>query len=347
MLLQSILLLVLSTSTCFATQEILVGTTLPLKAEGKQVEIGMQAAFKQINKQAGEGQRRFKLRSLDDGKKLGKAVQNIKELQKQTPFMLSIFTPGVAQAVLPQIKSGKLLVFGPEENSTHLYDATPQNLVLTRPPLRDELDVLAGHAIDNLKRVKVAIFYVDNPYGRSAVQDARAALAVHNVAPVVEASYAGGTVEVERAVNKIVEAQPDAIICLGRRRATYQFLLGVVNKGLIRCAFLGASYLLPIQEFLKKNRGIDFIATSVYPNPWQSMDDEVKAYRDAMQEYFADEPLSPISLAAYLIARSFAGIVQGIAGPPTPSAVAREAAAGRLIGPIWLSEEFGKPWVQK
>ncbi len=346
MLLQSIMLFVLCTGTCFAATEIVVGTTLPLKAEGKQVEIGMQAAFKQINKQAGDRQLRFRLHSLDDDKKLGKAVKNIKELQKETPFFLGLFTPGVVQAIMPQIQSGRLLVFGPEENSTHLYEATPQNLVLTRPPLRDEMDVLAGHAVEKLKLHKVAIFYVDSPYGRSAVQDARAALQVHNIVPVVVASYPSGTVEIERAVNKVVEAQPDAIICLARRRATYQFLLGVVNKGLIRCAFLGASYLLPMQEFLKKVRGIDLIATSVEPNPWQSQDDEIKSYRRAMHEYFVDERLSPISLTSYLTARSFAGIVQDISGPPTPTAVGRAAALRNLIGPIWLSEGFGKPWRQ-
>ena len=349
MLLQSILLLVLATSTCFAAQEIVVGTTLPLKAEGKQIEIGMQAAFKEVNKQAKEGERRFKLESLDDGKKVGRAMRHIKELQKKTPFMLGLFTPGVVQALLPQIQSGKLLVFGPEENSSHLYEATPPGLVLVRPPLREELEVLAEHVVTRLKREKIALFYVDNPYGRNAVQDARAALLLHNVEPVVEVSYPNGTVEIARAVDKVVQAQPDAIICLGRRRATYQFLLGVVNKGLITCAFLGTSYLLPIQEFIKKVRGIDIVATALEPNPWRSNENEVVQYREAMQEYFRDEPFSPISLTAYLTARSFTSIVQSIAGPPTPAAIAREAAARSLIGPIWLSVEFGKPWrrVQK
>ncbi len=348
MLLQSILLLVLCASQSFAAtppQEIVVGTTLPLRAEGKQIEMGLQAAFGQLN-QAEKGAKQFKLLLLDDGKKLDKAVRNTTELQEKTPFILGTFTPGIASALKPKLESGEIMLFGPEENNTHLYANTPKNLILTRPSLRAELDALVDYAINTLKRRKIAVFYVDSPYGRHAIDDANASLKQHDLTPVAVASYPSGTVEIGRAVAAIVDAQPDAIICLGRRHATYNFLLGVVNKGLISTDFLGTSYLLPIQQYLQNPREIDLIATSVVPSPWRSMQVEVKNYRTAMDEYYPYEPYSPISLSSYLTARSFVTIARTIQGPLTPAAVALAASTRTLAQPIWLSPSFGKPWQQ-
>ncbi len=347
MLLQSILLLVLITSTCFAAsakQEIVVGASLPLKAEGKQIQMGMQAAFNHIN--AKDGPLRFALESLDDNKNLGKSIKNIKELQEKTPYFLGLFTPGVVYTQLESLREGKLLLFGPEENSTYLYEDAPANLIFTRPSIRDEIVQLVKYVTSTLKRRKVAIFYVDSPYGRNARNDAREVLKEYDLTPAVEAAYPARTVEIGRAVDAIVASQPDAIICLGRRHASYNFLLGVVNKGLIRAAFMGTSYLIPMQQYLKDNRGIDLIATSVVPNPWRSKRADVQEYREAMQKHYALEPFSPMSLASYLATRKFTDIAGAIAGPITPAAIAQEASKRTLIEPLWLSTSFNQPWMQ-
>ncbi len=348
MLLQSLMLLVLVTSTCFAARppQVVVGTTLPLNTEGRLIEIGLQAAFRQANEASGEEGRRFRLLAYDDSKQLPKAVRNIERLQQRTPFVLGLFTHGIVQAVLPKLQASELLVFGPDENSTVLYDQPTKNLVLTKPSLRSELDALVEHAVTKLGRRKFALFYADSTYGNQAVVDAKAALMQHNLTPIVEASYPDNTVEVHRAAAAMVQAQPDAIICLGRRHATYNFMLEVVNRGLIRTALLGTSYLLPIQRYIKAARGIDLIATSTVPNPWRSMQDVARSYRKAMRAYYPTEQFSTISLGAYRTASQFAKLAQGIGGEVTPAALMQAASMQRVPSTIWISDSFGLPWLQ-
>lgn len=340
-------------------QEVVVATTLPLQAEGRLIEMGMQAAFRQINEKDAP-RRRFRLISSDDNKKAHRALENIERLKQQTPFFLGLFTTGVVARLLGALAQEQLVVFGPDENSTNLYSGMHDHLVLTKPSMHTELAGLIDYAMTKNNHRKFAVFYEESAYGRGGRDDVRALLKAHNLKPVAEVSYVANTVEVQQAAQALAQAKPDAIICIARRHATYNLTLEVINNGLFHAMFLGTSYLVPIQRFLKRARGVDFVATSVVPQPEKSMVELARSYRQAMQRSYPDQQLSPLSFLAYYQALLFADIAESVEGELTAKKFVAQAKkykkklkgvvafydpkTANMLHGVWLSPGHSRPW---
>jgi len=281
-------------------RRVLIGTSLPIKAEGALIRRGINAAFFKENIAGGIDGKSLELLVREDRKSVTRAYENIQSLRSETNIFLNIFMPGVVGALLPDIIAEKLLVIGPESNASVLYKPEHKNLILTKPSVRSEIDALLDYAIVRKRRKKIAIFYVDDAGGESGRNIAREVLKKYDLEPVAEASHPRRTVAVGPAVRAIVPKQPEVILCIARRHATYSFVLNALNSGAVRTIFLGTSHLLPIQKQLKEARGIDFIATSLVPNPEKSRLSIVREYRRYLNQYYPEEPFSVISLASYI-----------------------------------------------
>ena len=110
--------------------------------------------------------------------------------------------------------------------------------------------------------------------------------------------------EITKAAETIAASFPEVILCIGRRHATYNFILKIINKGIMRTSFLGTSYLLPIQEPLFKARGIPLITIAHTPDLNASSPlPLIEEYKHDMETYTNTTIYNSISLQGYLQAR--------------------------------------------
>jgi len=317
--------------------EIVVGSALPLKKEGKFIEQGLDVAFRRINKTGGISGKLLRLIPFNDRKNIARAVSQIvastlpSAEYLRTPLFINLFTPGVVSALLPLIKDEKILIFGPEENLDELQKPEYKFLLHTKPSIKKELDAVVFYAINSLRKRRFGVFFVDDDYGIKGRDCLREVLGKYNLRLVSEGSYTPKTLNIEDAVEDVRKGHPDAIVSMARRHATYNFVLLMVNRGLVKSAFLGTSYLLPIQSYLQKARGIRFTATSTVPNPIKSSLSIVKEYREDLRRINLDEPFSTISLFAYLNGRLFGEILGRVKGDITKEKIVKSAESIRYL----------------
>jgi branched-chain amino acid transport system substrate-binding protein len=306
------LTMIIQTFLCFAVQEktsiITVGTTLPLKSEGRLIAEGMLACFNNINDSGGIAGKKITLLATDDGKNVFRGLSNIENMSKKTDLFANIFTSDIITNLPPYLIEKPILIFASEENGKQAQTPTAHYIINSKASIYQELQAIIGYAINVLKRHYFAIFYVNDDDGVNSVKDAKEILANYNLKPVAESYHARNTVEINDAVKTIARKQPDIVLCLSDRHATYHFLLQAMTAGLTQTIFLGTSYLLAIQKQVLEQRGYDFIATSVVPNPEGPLP-IAQEYRSHMQKYYPEKPLNVISFDAYLNAAILAEFI--------------------------------------
>jgi len=233
--------------------EIIIGSSLPLQKEGKIIKRGIEAALRSANQTGGVNGRLLKLIALDDKKSISKSIANIKELQARTNIFLNIFTTGVVGTFPEDVIRKKLLIFGPDENTLKIQKTKYHYLIHTKPSVYEEIEGLIDFSVKVKKRKRIATFYVADETGIEGRNHVREILKKYGLKPVAEASHPRRMIDVEAAAKKIAAAQPNVIICIARRHATYNFIIQALNRGLTRTIFAGTSYLLPIQKHLKRD----------------------------------------------------------------------------------------------
>ncbi len=351
-----------------AVPEIIIGAVLPLHGEGEVVRDGLQAAVNRINNAGGLGGRRVQLRVRDDAEDTKLAVDEIEQLLPETSILLNVMTHGVIEHTKALREKNQILFFGPDENSSATHQQENSGIINTKASLEQELRALIDYAIDTLKKRSLAIFYEESAWGHEGLALAEKIIAPYHaknslIHLVAKAAHPMATVEIASAVKKIARVNPDAIICIAGRHATYHFVPSSLNAGLIHTSFLGTSNLLPLQSHLKKTRGIDFIATATVPNPGDSTIPLIEQFHTDLREANNGTLPSALSLWGYLNMMFLATVAKSITGAITASAIIAASQMCKnqnvngvvldfdqnsrtLYQQLWISPAVNMPWIE-
>ncbi len=347
------------------SKDIIIGTSIPLAAEGKEILTGLRLATKKFNDSGGINGQKMVITALDDEKSIGTSVNNVKKLLSKTKIITNIFTNGVVEELLSG--TDKFLYFAPEENSTFLKKTEHIGIINLKAPLSDELKVMIDYTIEHRKKYTFVIFYEDSTWGKSGQLAAEKIIKEHskinqNIKMFTSFSYPRGTVDIDTAARNIISLAPEAIICISRRHATYNFILQCVNGGLFRTVYLAPSYLLPIQEMVEKSRGVEFIVTSVSPDPKHSNLKIMNDYRQAMQTNNQNQDFSTISFSGYFSGLVLGRLMEKILGDITFEKIITVAenlhnedldglklnfdpSTQTLFHSIWISPSYKSQWI--
>ncbi len=292
-------------------KEIILGATLPLKSGLKlvsnDIRSGYDLVFNKINKSGGiKKSLPIKFYVMDDENKSELKKKNIESLITKTDLIIS--PCGLETTTMLEESSSNPCILFP-------FFATPQKVTRARsfffrPPKNIEIYALLKYSIDTMLRKNIAIFYEDSITGENACDAAKLFLESRKIEPVAIQSYPQNSVGVMNAVKKISEKSPNAILCLSHCYPTYNFIQQMINNGFSDCLFLGLSELTPIQEILKKARGIKIVLSSVVPNPWKSQTEIAKQYRTDMQRFMPKTEISSLGFEAYINATLLCSILE-------------------------------------
>ena len=300
-------------------REIVIGQvaalTGPAAELGLRLRAGMQAYFNALNAQGGVNGRRIKLISRDDGYEPDRTVVAAKALiGTDRVFALagSVGTP-TGLALLPILDEAKVPIVGMFTGAQGLREPLNRNVFHVRATYNDETELIVAHLHDTLGLKKIAVFYQDDAYGKAGLAGVERALAKRQLKPVSLGTVERNTVAIDKALQTILPAAPDAIVQISAYKASAALIKAARDKRypgqFANVSFVGSKALA--DELAKAGRGV--VVSQVVPSPFHARSAVVADYQQHMTQA-GDKEFDFTSLEGYISARV---LVEGLrrAGP--------------------------------
>jgi branched-chain amino acid transport system substrate-binding protein len=311
-------------------QEIRFGIAAPFsgsaKELGRQMKLGIDAAFNRVNEAGGVEGRMLKLIAADDGYEPTRTADAMKQLYEKDQVFGIIGNVGTPTAVVavPYALERKLLFFGAFTGANVLRHDPPDRYVFNyRASYAEETDAVVRYLV-KLRRIpirQIAVFAQQDTYcdsGFAGVSKAVRALGVSDAA-IVRLNYKRNTVDVDDAINQLKLQKPPikAVVMVATYRAAAKFIEKTHDlfPGLIytNVSFVGSTALADELMLLGPRYASGVIVTQVVPavSGYSSI---VLEYKNALAKYFPGEAPDYVSLEGYVAANV---LIQGLkrAGP--------------------------------
>jgi ABC-type branched-subunit amino acid transport system substrate-binding protein len=317
------------TPAAIACLALLLPVLAPGPASGKEIVIGMSAAFRgpsaglgiefyrgarawfdEVNLQGGVHGQKIRLVARDDGYDPRPAVANtLRLIREDRAFLLFgyVGTPTTTRVLplLERYRDRSVVLFcpftGAEPLRTGPYARHVFNL---RASYRQETAGLVDHFVA-VRRERIAVFYQIDAYGRSGWDGVRRALDKHRLRIAGEATYRRGTPfewSMKRQVDILRECRPDAVICVGAYAACAAFVRDARDADwdvpIANVSFVGSDNLLALLHHHGERTGRDYtsglINSQVVPSHTQTELPAVKLYQKLLKKH---APRTPPGLA--------------------------------------------------
>ena len=314
----------------------------PAAELGRNMHLGIRAAFEEANRSGGIRGRRLKLLVRDDGYEPEAAVANTRELIARGIFGLigAVGTP-TSNAAEPIASGASVPYIGPFTGAELLRGDDQRYVVNVRASYFQETEEMVERLTGDLGFRSIAILYQDDSYGMAGLTGVRRALERRGMKLVGEVTYMRNTVAVKRALLGLQESAPEAVIIIGAYRPAAHFIKWARKIGLdavfVNISFVGSNALL--QELGPSGDGV--VVTQVVPFPHDTRVPVVSRYHGAVKA--VDETAHPgfVSLEGYLAGRLVVEALRSATAPGDgggPVEPTREAFLGALqeSGPIDL-----------
>lgn len=219
-----------------------IALTGPLGQAGIEQLAGMKAAFAEVNAAGGVHGREIRMEVKDDAYVAARTLKNVTEMvEAQSAFAL-ISPLGTANtaSILPLIESKGIPTVGPVTGATSLRMPENRHVFFLRPTYREETQRLVRQIVDmGLKRI--AVVYLDNPFGKEVLKDMSRAL---------------DAIKVERAGEF-------ALAVDGKNGADLADKVAAERPGAVLLATTGTANTAFVQAFRAKAQGVPLAGLSV------------------------------------------------------------------------------------
>lgn len=172
---------------------ILIGTWAPLTgpaAAWGTVSRGMHTFFQLVNEEGGIHGRKVELLIKDDGYQPVRTVGVVKQLVERDQVLAVVGGTGTApgMAVKDYLSRRGVPWIGPASGAHNWAYPPSPNIFSTTPMYFTESAVLVDYAVETMGMTRLAVFYLNDDFGKSGLVGARLALAKHGLELVAEVS---------------------------------------------------------------------------------------------------------------------------------------------------------------
>lgn len=277
----------------------------PARELGKNMRIGIEAAFQEANARGGIHGRQLILLSLDDAYEPEAAIANTRRLIEQdgifaligavgTPTSLSA-TPVAAAAGVPYI--------APFTGAAFLREDRWQNVINLRASYNQETEAMVARLTTDLGIKRIAVMYQDDSFGRAGYRGVRQALERRGMEPVAIGVYPRNTTAIKTGLLNLHGANPDAVILIGAYQPVATLIAWARHTGLdpvfMTISFVGSNALA---EELGRG-GVGVFVTQVVPFPTNDIPRVGIAYRRALAAHAPEATPGFVSYEGYLAGR--------------------------------------------
>lgn len=294
-------------------------------------------------------------------------IEKVHELMHKSPLFIGFIGTELFLSLQKKLEHQELMLLFPLEGLEDLRKPNYRNVIYFRPSHTKELEALIAYAVKERHRTSIGLFYEESLWGEKLLAKAQEILKTYaDVKIVAQASYPQGTVEIEKAIDKIAGQAPNVVLCLARARPAYTFIRHALDRKLHETLFLGMSELNTIQSILRSALGMNIVVTSVVPHPEQHASlPLMQEYKRVMESFLSSNADSPIYLESFInltltehCCRDI--LTRGIA--LTPDALINRLEQMRhetiqgltlnfdptdrsLSRALWINPGIGQPWV--
>jgi ABC-type branched-subunit amino acid transport system substrate-binding protein len=309
-------------------KEILFGLAAPFTGAsrelGRQMKIGVETGFSQINSAGGANGRRLRLVAADDGyepEKTADAMRLLYDKDKVFGFIGNVGTPTAAVS-LPFALDHRALFFGAFTGASLLRRDPPDRYVFNYRASYAEETKAVVHYLVKVRRIQpkeIVVFAQQDSYGDSGyagVQKAVRSLPGNNP-DVVRLNYKRNTIDVQGAVDwlRASKGQIKAVVMIASYRAAAKFIEKTrdLYPSMIytNVSFVGSTALSDELMLLGPRYATGVIVTQVVPaiNSYASI---VLKYKESLAKYFPGESPDYVSFEGYIDADILAEAVERV-----------------------------------
>ena len=291
----------------------------PAQELGKNMWLGIQAAFQEANRRPGRVHgRTIELVSLDDRYEPEAAIANTQELIDQESVFALIGAVGTptSRSAVPVAEDRGVPYIAPFTGAGLLRDPDLQVVVNLRASYNQETEEMVARLTDDLGIERIGIVYQDDSYGRAGYNGVLSALDSRGMEPAAVGLYTRNTEAVKTAVLELLRGMPQAVIIVGAYQPVAELIKWARDKNLesvfINISFVGSNALA---NALGED-GDGVFVTQVVPFPEDDSIPIVSAYQKALEEFdpagkpdfiddefIANRELGFVSLEGYLAGR--------------------------------------------
>ena len=288
-------------------------STGPTAALGKGMELGVRAAFHEVNQAGGVNGRQLTLKTINDHYEPFFAFSNTSRLiaQDRVFGMIGAVGTPTTRAALPSVEAGQVPFVG-AFTGAQLIRRDDQTYVLNvRASYHDETEAMVED-LEEKGKTRVAVLYQNDSFGHDGLEGVKKALQKRDGMELVASwYYVRNTSAVKSAAYRIANAQPDAVIIIGSYAPTAEFikytrLRLMDNPIFMAVSFVGSDALKGRLAELDESLS-DVYVTEVVPSPSDASNPLVARYRAALSaynsEYNSEAEPGFISLEGYIAGR--------------------------------------------
>jgi len=277
----------------------------PAAQLGLQLHAGAMAYFNQINERGGVYGRKIEIRQLDDKYEADLAAANTKKfVENDDVFALFgyVGTP-TSNAALPIFTKANIPFFAPFTGAQSLREPFNRQIFNIRASYFDETEHLVDQLV-NTGLKNIAVFYQNDAYGKAGLAGVERALKKLNLTIVETATVERNSVDVAKAVEKLLPKRPDVIIQISAYSSCAAFI-----KEMRKASYTGQFYNVSFvgSQALADSLGPEgpgVVISQVVPFPWRNAEPIVSEYAKAMNKAGVTA-LNFSSLEGYISAKVF------------------------------------------
>ena len=309
-------------------KEILFGMAAPFSGPsrelGRQMQIGVETAFDQINAAGGMNGRLLRLAEADDGyepEKTPDAMRFLYDKDKVFGFIGNVGTPTAAVA-LPFALDHRALFFGAFTGASLLRRSPPDRYVFNyRASYAEETNAVVHYLVKvrHIQPKEIVVFAQQDAYGDSGYAGVEKAVrSLPGVNPdIIRLNYKRNTIDVQAAVDWLhaSRGQIKAVVMIASYRAAAKFIEKTrdLYPSMIytNVSFVGSTALADELMLLGPRYASGVIVTQVVPaiNSYATV---VLKYKEALAKYFPGESPDYVSFEGYIDASILAEAVKRV-----------------------------------
>ena len=290
-------------------QEILFGQSAafsgPAQDLGKNLRLGIEAAFEEANRRGGVHGRTLALRSLDDAYEPEAAIANTRRLIADDGVFALIGAVGTptSRSATPIAANAGVPYLAPFTGAEFLRDPKLRNVINLRASYYQETEAMVSRLIGDLGIDRVGVIYQDDSFGQAGYRGVRRALERRGLAPVAIGVYPRNTTAVKTALLDVRRSDPGAVILVGAYEPVAALIAWARHTGFdpvfLTISFVGSNALA--RELGAAGAGV--FVTQVVPFPDGDEPAVTLAYRRALAAHSPEVVPGFVSFEGYLAGR--------------------------------------------
>ena len=284
----------------------------PAKELGRNMRLGILAAFDEVNAAGGVHGRVLELQALDDAYEPEDAIVMTRHLIEQEQVFALIGAVGTptSRSATPIARNAGVPYIAPFTGAAFLRDDEWDNIINLRASYNQETEEMVARLTEDLGITRISVMYQNDSFGRAGFRGTVAALERRDMELTSIGIYPRNTTAVKTALLDLRQGDPEAVIMIGAYEPVARLILWARRTGMdavfMTVSFVGSNALA--QELGPDGAGV--LVTQVVPFPEDDSLPVVLSYLDALASHDPEAEPGFVSLEGYLAGRMVIAALQ-------------------------------------